>query len=157
MKESDLNRDLVASVNLIGKGYKIPDPPQIVATTSNKRPFDWFGSWSGSTYFVESKLMKAEFTAFPLNRVEDHQYEYLLSTKKADPHVHTLVAVAYWVPRRLYEVIFFDILYLSHLKENGVKSIKKKEMLSYRETGNFLPIKKHLLDVTCIPNRIVYG
>ena len=115
------------------------------------------GKKKENTFFVESKLIKDGYSAFAFNRIRDHQMEALQKIKTQDPDHHCLIAVGFWEPHRLYEVMFLDILFISAIMAGDAKSIKKKELLKWREQGMFLPIKKQILDARLIREKIIYG
>ena len=146
MLEKDLNHDLVTLFKSQGWGWKIPDPDQRAMSSGGKRPFDGLAFFEGiGAFYFESKLIKNKLQAFNLSRVEDHQYENLLTLRSLG--AETAIILGFWVPRKDYYFFVFDPLFLFELR-NSRKSILAKELLIYRElgacidlrnTGNFLP------------------
>jgi hypothetical protein len=155
MEESDFSRVIVSSVKDFG-GFatKMPDPSWAeVARGAPKRPYDLYYVWGGDTTHVETKFLKG-YQAFNLKRVEDHQYANLLTISRNAPSLNAIVAVAIWEPRITYDAFFFTIDLLDELRQK-ITSINKKTLLSLRETGKFLEIKKNSLDVSKIRGKTI--
>jgi penicillin-binding protein-related factor A (putative recombinase) len=150
MEESDFSRVIVSSVkDLGGFAFKMPDPSyQEIMRGAPKRPYDLYYVLGGITVHVEAKFLKG-YQAFSLKRVEDHQYENLLSVSKNTEPLNAIVAIAIWEPRRTYDAFFFTIDLLNELRLK-MKSINKKTMLALKDAGRALEIKKNALDVSKI-------
>jgi len=150
-----VNRILVSSFNQAGWGYKIPDPPQTVAVTSSKRPFDVIAVNDEKAYYIESKLIKGMHTAFNLSNIREHQIENLMRIRNNYMDAQALIAVFYWVPRKVFDVLFFDIEFVNNLLMEGTVSIKKKQILEYLDEGKYLSVKKAHLSVEEIQSVII--
>jgi penicillin-binding protein-related factor A (putative recombinase) len=104
MEEKDLNKYVADSLS---RGYKIPDPPQMASTTSNKRPFDGFGAWNGKVVFWESKFAK-KLKAFDLSRIADHQAEALDGYSQDVDNCYCWAVFGIHVGRSDFRVWIFD-------------------------------------------------
>lgn len=141
MKESQLNTILSRSLNKLDNGWfhKIADP---LHGTGIQNPFDGFGVLNEKPIYIESKLIKNGIYAVNFNRIEEHQIANLneINQMLQDKSSLCLIAVGFYQPRKLNEIVFFSIDYILYLKKKGIKSIKKKELLKLREKGHFLKI-----------------
>lgn len=158
MKEKDINKVINKSFAEHGFSHKIQDPPQAVATTFGKNPFDGFSVVDGIHYYWETKLIKG-YKAFSFSSIQPHQNESLTQIKYSGKFQDTrsLVIFAVWEPRKTKELYIFDIGYINYLINQGVKSIKKKEILQYREQEKYLEIKKEKFDYEKLEGAIIYG
>lgn len=139
MTEKELNHDIVSLFKEHGAfAYKIPDPPQQVAVSSAKRPFDGFARFPPPVcdIYFESKLIKNKVQAFNLSRIEPHQIDALLKIKRNGGTA--IVTLGCWIPRKDYWFIAFDIDFIVGVKEI---SIKKKEILSLVDKGYCISLK----------------
>jgi len=127
--EKDFNRDLFRQFKIYGGcSHKISDESR------DQKPFDGFGVINGKAYFIESKLIKDNFTSFNFNKLEDHQKRNLKSISiHAPPNVIPAVAVSYWLPRKFYGFFFFHYDIIDYLISIDKNSIKKKELLQLKE------------------------
>jgi len=145
MKEADLNRYIVANYNKNYWGYKIPDPPKIIATTSNPRPFDEICLCDKYIMFGEAKLTKNGYSAFSLARVAEHQKTNLLkikdSLRELGCYFYTPVILGIWEPRKYIHLFFFDIELILKLIEVGKKSILKKELEKLQYENLYVDMK----------------
>ena len=157
MKESDFNSIFVSSINTSGgKAYKIPDPQKGEVYTSSQRPFDLFGSWNNKCFFVESKMEKSEHGSFNFKRLADHQKDALDKFNIASgDSADSLVVLAYWQSRSLFEVYVFDYTLIKKLLESGKKSIIKKEILILKENDFYVNIRKKKFNVTELFSKII--
>jgi len=130
MLEKDLNHDLTALFAGHGWAYKIPDPPAAVAHNSSPRPFDGFAAFRGFDFFYESKFIKNKISAFPLSRIEEHQFANLLKLRELGKE--TAIVLGIWIPYRSYRFLVFDPHFLFCLE---AKSVLKKELECYIEKG----------------------
>jgi penicillin-binding protein-related factor A (putative recombinase) len=130
MFEKDLNRDLTRLFNNHGWAHKLPDPPASVALAASPRPFDGFAAFRGFDFFYESKLIKNKISAFPVSRVEDHQFENLLKLRELGKE--TAIILGIWIARKSYQLLIFDVYFLYTLER---KSILKKQLESYIQAG----------------------
>ncbi len=156
MQESDFTRVIVASVKSRG-GFaeKMPDPSFAeLKRGAPKRPYDLYYVYRGETVHVEAKFLKGGYQAFNLKRVEDHQYDNLLTISKNSSPMQALVAVAIWESRITYDAFFFTINVLDELRRE-VKSINKKKLLSLKEAGWALPVAKQDLDIDSIQEHVI--
>lgn len=146
-RESQLNTIIKNSFNLQSYNsrlFKIPDPK---AGTGIQNPFDIIGIIFGTPTYIESKLIKKEYEAFSLKRVEEHQYENLLWYKnKSNEKTYSLIIVGYYVPRKVKEIFIFDSSFVFSEYQKGVKSFNKKQILKWKENQLFLPINYKDID-----------
>lgn len=140
--------------------YKIPDPTkEEIRRGARKRPFD-IVAWKGDISFaLEAKFMKGYF-AFNFDRIEEHQFWWLDCAKRAfelEPRKTFFcgIIVAFWEPRKLYDVFVFDIDYLKARMSTGEKSIKQKELLDFKERKLCFPLKE--LTPAKILESAIYG
>lgn len=130
MTEADLNRMIS---NSLAWGYKIPDPPQVVAKTSSRRPFDGFGflGESGIPIYWEAKLLKG-YASLPFSRVAPHQLSALKAIKELGrDRVEALILVGVHIPYHGVHLFSFDILFFDSLIQAGQrKSIAKEQFKS---------------------------
>lgn len=139
-RESELNTIIKNSFNLQDRSrlFKIPDP---IHGTGIRNPCDLVGIIHGYPAYVESKLIKKEYEAFSLNRVEDHQYENLQwYNKNSQNKIYSLIIVGYYVPRKIKDIFIFDSNFVFEQYSQGVKSFKKKQILEWREKQSFCSI-----------------
>jgi hypothetical protein len=141
--EKDLNSGIVRSLSW---GFKIPDPPGIVATKATKRPFDLFGILAFHNeykiVFIESKYSKT-LSSFNLKRIETHQAENL--TKLSDSNISNvlcLIAYGCHVARGDTRLFLFDWKALKSRYECQ-HNILKKEL----ETLPYNSMKKGVFDI----------
>lgn len=153
MKESNLNTIIQKSLNRVAWGFKIPDP---MHGTGIQNPFDLVGVYNHKPLYIESKLIKQEYTSFNFNRIEDHQIRNLTFLKSYLPDSLCLIAVGYYVPRKLFDVFFFDIDTILNLKSQGINSLKKKNMLQLHQDGLYLPIEYEKIEVGDGIKRVQY-
>jgi penicillin-binding protein-related factor A (putative recombinase) len=133
MQESDFNSrfvDLVRDAG--GAAYKIPDPPPAYARSADKRPFDGFGCFKGTSFYFESKFSKG-YEAFAFSRVEEHQFDNLRTFRQAGGLSVILFAV--WESRKYFDIYGFNSELVESLFEKGVKSFTKKVLLELKEQG----------------------
>ena len=151
MEESDFSRILVSSAkDMGGFAQKMPDPGWAeVARGAPKRPYDLYFAYRGRTTHVESKFLKGGYQAFNLKRVEDHQYDNLLLISKNTDPLDAIVAVAVWEPRKIFDAFFFTIQLLDELRKE-MTSINKKTLLSLKDAGYALGIKKDSIPIDSI-------
>lgn len=157
MVESDLNSIITKTFNEDPEGswaYKPADPRGQFAYSSQEIPFDLFAASSeGNLYFWESKLIKNQYSAFSFNSIREHQYANLLKLNKIFKpfdNIFCIIVLGIWIPRKSFDLMFFDIELIDHLRQNS-KSIKKKELKEIKEKGSFLSIKKSTFDLHRIP------
>lgn len=154
MLEKNLNHDLVSLFSKHGWSWKIPDPDQRAIQSGGKRPFDGVAYFKelGAVYF-ESKLMKNKLQAFSFSRIEEHQFDNLLTLRALG--AATFIFLGFWVPRRDYYFFVFDPLFLYQQKDHR-HSLTAKDLRWYlsrdfaidlRHTENFTP---QLLSQKCI-------
>ena len=139
MKESDLNRDINRSFNLEYWGCKIPDPAN---GTGVQRPFDGFSVLPNTPIYYESKLIRNGLYAINFKSIEEHQYANLLKIKKMLPNALCIALIGFYIPRKMYKLMVFDIDYINNRRLSGEKSIKQKELNSFIEQGKFLDFTK---------------
>lgn len=138
MNETSLNTCIQDSFKRLWWSKKIPDPQ---AGRGVQLPFDGIATANGLPFYWEAKIQK-EYKAFNLSRVEDHQWENLLTIDKQLIVSHyTLIILGVWISRKSFRVFFFDTNYLWELKQRGIKSIKKNELLDLVDSSSFLEIK----------------
>lgn len=136
--EATLNSILDRSFKRIEFHNKIQDA---VGGKGLQRPFDCFGTYDGKPLYYETKLLK-KYEAFSFSRIEDHQEANLkLIHKKLNVPNYTLIVLGIYIARKEFKVLFFDSEYIWKLKESGIKSIKKKELLELVDKNMFLEIK----------------
>jgi len=76
--------------------------------------------------------------------LEDHQkvnLDIISSLTKESPNVFSCVYVGWYVPRKLYTVLFFSYELISYLVEKGKNSILKKELTNINRKY-FIDIKR---------------
>jgi len=164
--EKDLNRVIISSFNQSGGfGYKIPDPLKMEIMSgmgSGKRPYDGFGINKDLILYYEAKFIK-DYKAFSFSSVQDHQFFYLSKTKEGSknyPDVKVLIILGVWLSRKFFDVFFFDLDYIKNRMKTG-KSIKKKELLQFKENNMFLPVttdkntKKKIIDLYLLKSKII--
>lgn len=147
MHEKDFTTTLSKAVKARG-GFcnKMPDPGFAeLKRGAPPRPYDLYYVLLGRCVHLEAKFLPG-YGCFALDRVEDHQYDSLLKIKLnaalAPPGViESVVAVAIWEPRKVYDVFFFDIQLLSNLRDS-MKSISKKTLLALKTLGRCLTVEK---------------
>ena len=172
MTESIMNTDIIRSFRHEGyEGQKIPDP---MHGTGIQNMFDMFTIGKGYDtlyiYYVESKLIKGEYTSFNFNRLEDHQYECLssihaiydaFSSLTSRIQVLPVVCVGWWVPRKLYSSLWISIDLIRYLRERGLNSILKKTVLKIKEAGMFVDfntdkeLKKKFLSIKEVNTKLL--
>jgi penicillin-binding protein-related factor A (putative recombinase) len=146
MDEAALNHDLISLFKGTGSfSYKIEDPHKAQALSASKRPFDGFARFYPpvNDFYFETKLIKHSVKAFSLNRIEDHQLANLLQIKKIGGL--TAVILGVWIPRRAYWFLCFDPEFLLKLRNQGKKSINKKELNFYCEKGYSISLRSNAL------------
>jgi len=153
MKESNLNTIIQKTLNRKNWGFKIPDP---MHGTGIQNPFDLVGAYHGKPLYIESKLIKTEHLAFNFNKIEDHQIRNLRYLAESLKESICLVAVGYYVPRKLFNVFFFDIKTILNLKSQGVNSLKKKSITQLYQDGLYLPIEYEKIEVGGSVKRVQY-
>lgn len=159
MKEKELNSIVVNSFQSQGLfAYKIPDPPQMVAQTSSKRPFDCFACTPENSWYIESKFSNG-ITSIPFNSVREHQYEALLNIEECgDPYTLPVLLVGFWEPRKFFEVITFRFRFFYELSLTlKTKSIPKKIVQKIFEDGRTVPIKKKQFDIEQLREKMIDG
>jgi hypothetical protein len=161
--ESDLNSIITKAFNNDPEGswaYKPTDPRGQFAYSSQEIPFDLFAASSeGNFYFWETKLIKHKYSAFSFNSIRDHQYRNLTKLEnifKKFHNVFCIIALGIWIPRKSFDLMFFNIDLINELR-NGSKSIKQKDLLAIREKGLYLSIKKQSFDIRAIPSKIIWN
>ena len=154
MDEAVLNRDLCdAAIAGGGWSYKIVDATASTARSSSKRPFDGFAVLPGAIEIkFESKLLKG-YQAFALDRVAPHQYDNLREIARLGAKAWVTLGV--WEAHHFLDIFTFDICLLWDLKESGIKSINKKQLLSLKERGLFVPTLKRKKDDPFILQEII--
>ena len=155
MLEKDVNRILTSSLNKHGWAYKIPDPPQATTMMASPRPFDIIAVKDGLSYYIESKLIKSKYGAFNFKQIRDHQIYNLNRIKTAKKDAQTLIAVFYWVPRQIFDVLFFDIDFINQKIEDGIGSLKKKDILEFIAQDQYLTVKKREIDLRRLGHVII--
>lgn len=144
MLEKDLNRIIARSLDW---GYKIPDPPQTVATQSNTRPFDGFGTWGNLPVYWESKFAK-QLKAFDLSRIADHQAEALDSIADSINEAYIWIVYGIHVGRGDFRVWIFDWAIIRERRLDR-RNIFKKELIEYP----FHSVKKQSIIIE--PDKII--
>lgn len=158
MQETDLNRIIFSSIRQEGHmGYKISDDASSFTSTV-KKPFDGFAVKPDGCFYIESKLIKGTHTSFNFNLLKEHQYDYLslikeISLKHRLQKIYPLVCIGWWVSRKLFDLLFFDIALITYLKNKSIESIKKKEITKMSKF--FIPIKKQKFDSSLIVTNII--
>lgn len=139
MNEAICNRAVVKSMDW---GYKIPDPPRIVATSSSQRPFDGFGVVNGRTTFFEGKFQKG-YKAFNLSRIKPHQLAALHGVSAGGADVYIFLYIQ--VKRSLY----LHYWTLDELKSIMVdhKSITKKMLEAEVQSGRCIKMESSKFDL----------
>lgn len=128
MKETDLNRIIAQSLDW---SYKIPDPPQIVATTASQRPFDGFGTWRALPVYWEGKFSKS-LKSFDLSRIADHQAEALSAIYTTIATAHIWIVYGVYVGRADFRIWIFDWNFIRDRRLNKQNILKKElEQLPY--------------------------
>lgn len=138
MKEADLNRIVAQSLDW---GYKIPDPPQVVATTASQRPFDGFGTWRALPVYWEGKFSK-QLKSFDLSRIADHQAEALSAINTTIGVAHIWIVYGVHVGRGDFRIWVFDWEYIRPRREER-RNILKKEL----EQLPYFSVKKQLIQL----------
>lgn len=116
-----------------------------------KRPLDLIGIFKGQPFAIESKFIKP-FSAFNLNRIEDHQIDNLTSINKTtDDDAFVGLFVAFWEPRTMYKFLFFDFNTILYMKEQGIQSIHKKTLELFED--HFISIKKQSFDIELLKEK----
>jgi hypothetical protein len=138
MKEVDLNR-IVA--NSLDWSYKIPDPPQVVATIASQRPFDGFGSWRTLPVYWEGKFSK-QLKSFDLSRIADHQAAALSAIHTTISTAHIWIVYGVYVGRADFRVWVFDWSYIQP-RRLAKQNILKKEL----EQLPFFVVKKQAIEL----------
>lgn len=141
MKEADLNRIIANSLEW---GYKIPDPPQIVATTASQRPFDGFGIFKNYPVYWEGKFSK-QLKAFDLSRIADHQAEALDAIYRQLSPAHTWIVYGVHVGRADFRIWIFDWAFIK-VRRLDKANILKKELEQYP----YHAVKKQQIAITDI-------
>jgi len=126
MKEADLNRIMAVSLDW---GYKIPDPPQQVATTASQRPFDGFGTFNGLPVYWEGKFSK-QLKSFDLSRIADHQADALEILHQQVSSAHIWIVYGVYVGRADFRIWIFDWNFIKH-RRIAKQNILKKELEQY--------------------------
>lgn len=124
-------------------GQKVPDP---MHGTGRQNIFDSFyiTPWN-LTYYIEAKLIKSDLGSLNFNKIEDHQYRELRiirnNTEHIQEYIKPVIAAGWYVPRKIFEVLFIHINLIEHLKTKLNKnSIVKKELKQIYEYGLFTKI-----------------
>lgn len=163
MVESGLNTIITKTFNNDPEGswaYKPADPRGQFAYSSQEIPFDLFAASSeGNFYFWESKLIKNKYSAFSFNSIREHQYHNLLKLKnifRKFNNVFCIIALGIWIPRKSFDLMFFDIELINELRQES-KSIKQKDLLRLRDNDLYLPIMKQSFDIHQIPEKILWN
>jgi hypothetical protein len=162
VKEKDLNRVIVRSLQPLGKAHKISDEAANYESTA-KKPFDYFGACGDFIVFGESKFISGGYAAFNFNRIEPHQWEALSAfssvAQTIDPtRILVTVSVGLWFPHKYFHVVFLDFALVQHLKESGVNSIKKKDflrLLDQRPESVYAIRKLQMENIEQLPQRLV--
>lgn len=148
MKEADLNR-IVA--NSLDWGYKIPDPPQAVATTASQRPFDGFGTFDGLPVYWEGKFSK-QVKSFDLSRIADHQAEALDALYKQLPSAHVWIVYGVYVGRADFRVWIFDWAFIKD-RRIAKQNVLKKELEQYPHHA----VKKQQIAINDVIGEKIYA
>jgi penicillin-binding protein-related factor A (putative recombinase) len=130
MLEKNLNHDLIQLFNNHGWAHKLPDPPAAAAYNSSPRPFDGIACFKEFDFFFESKLIKNKISAFPMSRIEAHQFYNLIKLRELGKV--TGIILGLWIARKTYIFLVFDTYFLYNLKS---KSILKKELEAFIAEG----------------------
>lgn len=145
MKEADLNRIIANSLDW---GYKIPDPPQSVATVASQRPFDGFGTWQSIPVYWEGKFSK-RVKSFDLSRIADHQAAALEALYSTLSTAHIWVVYGVYVGRADFRIWIFDWSVLRDRRQNR-ENVLKKELEQYP----YHAVKKQRIDITSVIGEI---
>ena len=163
MKEKELNNLIRKNFTSIGWAYKIPDPSKenIVGYKDKKyifnvnpRPFDGIAVMPEFVLFWEAKLIN-EYKAFSFSRISDHQMSNLLKIKLINVAVYACIVLGVYLFRKGVDLFFFDINNIANSILGGAKSIKKKELLEFKERNLYLPIRKQEFKVREFPQKVI--
>lgn len=157
MKETDLNRIIVKSIKQNdGWAHKISDDAQNFIGTS-KKPFDYFGVLNNKPIYGESKLIKNGIYAFNFKRIEDHQLTSLMNIRKRlESTCYTVFSIGFWKSRKFFYVVFFDLDLICWLMDNGIVSIKQKDIQRLIDEDKYCTIKSgEIIDLNDIENKII--
>lgn len=162
MQEKDFTTLVCKSVTTRGGfAHKMPDPPfSEIMRGAPRRPYDLFYVLLGKSVHLEAKFLKG-YDRFALDRVEDHQYDNLMRVKDNAALapagvILSVVAVAVWEPRKIYDVFFFDISLLSSLRMK-TKSLSKKTMLGLKALGSCLTIQHSDIDIDRVSEVLIWS
>lgn len=157
MVEKDFNSLFQKVVNdhPDGFAYKIPDPPKASISVSAKRPYDIIGAFNGKVLGIENKLIKSEFGAFNLSRLEEHQIPKLVETYTASKDDSYIGAgICWWQSRKLYSFFYFPITTLLWMQQNQIQSIPKKILVQLRDQHEIVVAKK-TFDIESLPAKAI--
>jgi hypothetical protein len=163
MTEKDLNRILnKSSKDDSGWGYKIVDATadEVRSGRAVERPFDDIGFRHDFDYAFEAKFLKG-YQAFSFDMIKEHQIFHLNDIKtrlgKRPFPIYTVFPLGIWESRKFFDVIFFDVSFIQERIARGDKSVKKKELLEIKASGKFLEIKSEYINLSLMPEVILYG
>ena len=156
MKESDLNTFIKNSWLW---GSKIPDPPKAVATQVRQNPFDGFSIFDTGVCYYETKLLK-NMKAFPFDSIREHQIYNLvkiseIAKKQKLGIVWPVILLGIWISRKSLNLFAFHIDYIVYLKNQGKKSLSKKDLLEFEQAGKYFPIEKGVYDFSNFASRVI--
>lgn len=135
MKETDLNRIIFNTIEHYGGfAHKISD------ASPTQKPFDGVAAYQGNYWNIESKLIKGDLTSFNFNLLEDHQIRNLTTIQKVtdSKNIKCVVAVGYYVPRKLFGMFLIDIGVITLAKEKGINSFKMPVMKQLFSCGKMI-------------------
>jgi penicillin-binding protein-related factor A (putative recombinase) len=155
MQEKDLNRIINKTFAERGFSHKLQDPPQAVAKTFGKNPFDGFAMVDGVPIYWEAKLNKG-YSALSFSKIQEHQLDSLLTLGDSG-FAFPLIMWGIYEPRKVKHIYTFDIDFISSLIQQGKKSITKKELLEFHEKNMYVEIKKEYFDIDQFWHRIIHG
>lgn len=146
MKESDLNTIIGRSIRRTEFYHKMSDE------SSDQKPFDGFGILNNKPLYVEAKLIKNGMYSFNFNKIEDHQYENLERianslNKSIGGSFYAIYMIGFFKSRDFFRVLCFSHETIRAMKEEGKKSLKKKELEAYIDSGKYLDIKYESIDM----------
>lgn len=155
MKEKDLNTIITNGFKEIGMAHKISDP---MGGVGGQLPFDGFSVCLQNVIFFESKIIKP-LKAWNFNSIEDHQYDNLNFIKKEKSDTLCLYTIGAFEPRKYFYLFVFDSSLVKYLREQGKKSILKKEFENLMSNSLLLNIsrkdKKYNIDFSNLLSIII--
>ena len=85
-----------------------------------------------------------EYKTFQLSKIEPHQIDALIKIKHYCHDDFSAVILAIGTNENYFTMFIFDIRFITTLINGNIKSISKKDILKFKETGHYIDvINKH--------------